>query len=122
MQLKFIIISSCTFQYVSVKTRMSLLYFSSATDIFVTITTKHSRSYANKSYSTVSYHHNLETTAAAATATTITTTTAITTNWDWDYPGEPTPEETHTHSHRSWSSTILYVLQPSTTIYSMLPV
>jgi len=38
------------------------------------------------------------------------------------YPREPVPEETFTLSHLSWSSIILYLLQPSTTIYCILPV
>jgi len=39
-----------------------------------------------------------------------------------DYSGEMIPEETFTHSHPSWSSIILYLLPPSTTIHSILPV
>jgi len=38
-----------------------------------------------------------------------------------DYPGEPVPEETLTHPP-SWSSSGLYLLLPSTTIHSILPV
>ena len=53
-----------------------------------------------------------------------TTTTTTTILWPFVqvYLGEPVPEETLTHSHLSWSSTILYQLPPSTTIYSILPV
>jgi len=40
----------------------------------------------------------------------------------WDYQGEPVPEETFTHLHLSWSSIILYLLPPSTTIHSIHPV
>ena len=54
------------------------------------------------------------------------TTTNMTTNviWPsvWDYPGELVAEETFTHSHLTWSSIILYLLPPSTTIHSILPV
>jgi len=37
-----------------------------------------------------------------------------------DYPGELVPEVTFTHSHLSWSSTILHLLPPSTTIHGVL--
>jgi len=40
----------------------------------------------------------------------------------WDYPGQPILEGTFTHSHLSWSSSILYLLSPSTTIHSIFPV
>jgi len=37
-------------------------------------------------------------------------------------PGEPVPEETFAHSHLSWSSIVSYLLHPSNTTYSILPV
>jgi len=46
-----------------------------------------------------------------------TDTYTQTTIFVWDYPGELVPEETFTHSHLSWSSIILYLLPPSTTIH-----
>jgi len=39
-----------------------------------------------------------------------------------DNPGEPVAEETFTHSHLLWSSVIPYLLPPSFTIHSSLPV
>jgi len=51
-----------------------------------------------------------------------TTTTTVLQPSVWDYPGEPVPEETFTHLHLSWSSIILYLLPPSTTIHCILPV
>jgi len=39
-----------------------------------------------------------------------------------DNPGVPVPEETFTHSHVPWSSVIPYLLPPSVTICSILPV
>jgi len=39
-----------------------------------------------------------------------------------DYLGEPVPEETFTYLYLLWSSIILYLLSPSTTIHSILPV
>ena len=51
-----------------------------------------------------------------------TTATTVLPPFDWDDTGEPVPEETFTNSHLSWSSTILYKLSLSTTIYSILPV
>jgi len=39
-----------------------------------------------------------------------------------DYPGEPVPAETFTHSNLSWSSIVIYLLPPSTTIHSIRPV
>ena len=40
----------------------------------------------------------------------------------WDNPGEPVPEETFTVWHLSWSSIVLYLLLPYTTIHGILPV
>ena len=40
----------------------------------------------------------------------------------WNNQDEPRQEETFTHSHLSWSSVIPYLLPPSTTIHSILPV
>jgi len=39
-----------------------------------------------------------------------------------DNPGEPVPEETFTHSHLSWSSIILYLLNPFIINNSILPI
>jgi len=39
-----------------------------------------------------------------------------------DYPAKLVPERTLTHSHLSWSLIILYLLPPSTTNHSILPV
>ena len=49
------------------------------------------------------------------------TTTTVLRLFVRNYPGEPVPEETLTHPP-SWSSSSLYQLLPSTTIYSILRV
>ena len=61
---------------------------------------------------------------ASSILTTTTTTATTTVLWPfvWDYPGELVSEETFTHSHLSWSSIILYLLPPFTTIHSIFPV
>jgi len=70
------------------------------------------------------YHHQQATgTLVKVSEVNITTTTTTTVLRPFvrDYPGEPVPEKTFTHSS-TWSSTILYHLLPSTTIYSILPI
>jgi len=55
------------------------------------------------------------------TFTTTTTTTTVLRPFVQDYPFELVPEETFTHPP-SWSSSNLYQLLPSTTIYGIFPV
>jgi len=62
----------------------------------------------------IKWHHTHEQNVYSST-TTIVSQPSV-----WDYLGEPVLEETFTHSHLSWSSIILYLLPPATTIHSIL--